>query len=74
MKRVVPWMLLAAVIGCQGSEPDDRPAEVSSSPPPNPLKPLTPGPTTHAHARPRGIKFPISDLKVTRRPESASWS
>ena len=32
MKHVVPWMLLTAVIGCQGSEPDDRPAEMSSSP------------------------------------------
>ena len=32
MKRVVPWMLLAAVAGCQGSEPDDRPVAVSSSP------------------------------------------
>ena len=25
-------------------------------------KPLTPGPTTHAHARPRGINFPITYL------------
>ncbi len=32
MKRVVPWMLLAAVIGCQGSEPAGRPDGASSSP------------------------------------------
>ena len=31
MKRVLPWMLLAASVGCQSSEQGDKPAETSPS-------------------------------------------